>query len=547
MNWIKNNPVSIIFLVGIAIFLFHLEVIPITIMEARNFITAREMVVDGNWLLTTMNDLPRYEKPPLPSWITALFGWVFGIDRVGALRFPTMLMAILLAYTGYLLSLKILENKMDALLNGLILLSSFYIIAITNEAPWDIYTHGFMLMGIYFLYQLLGEENSKWKNSTLAGLFIGLSFMSKGPISFYGLLLPFLISYALVYRFKGFKKYKKQFPVILTLLLATTVGLWWFLYVRLADPASFLAITKKETANWSSYNVRPFYYYWSFFVQSGIWTIPAFISLLYPYLKNRVSHKKAYKLTFWWTIFSLILLSIIPEKKARYLVPVLIPLALNTGIYLKYSITNFRTTLTSKEKIPVYLHFGIIGAIGMVFPVVGYFILNGNIEPFLLYYISSSIALFTIGVLLFLNLKKQQLFNCFMLSVLLIATIKGLAFPLAGAVEKNPEFHRILELREAMAKEGIKTYNFGEMAPEMIWDYGSSIPVLKQEDQIIIPQEELFSILVVPSEESEFKRIFDVDHSYTLRSIYDLNPNAGPGTKKHKDRLVCNLYIVQKQ
>src|SRR5690606_31686634 len=262
--------------------------------------------------------------PPLPSWITALFGWVCGMEQVGALRFPTMLMAIILAYTGYLLSLKILNDRKDALINGLILLTSFYIIAITNEAPWDIYTHGFMLIGIYFLYLLFGEATNKWRNSVLAGLFIGLSFMSKGPISFYGLLLPFLISYSFVYRYKGFKEYKKQLPVLLTILIAVIVGLWWFLYVRLADPAAFLAITKKETANWSSYNVRPFYYYWSFFVQSGLWTIPAFMSLLYPYLKNRVSHKKAYQLTFWWTILSLVLLSLVPEKKARYLVPVLI-------------------------------------------------------------------------------------------------------------------------------------------------------------------------------------------------------------------------------
>ena len=35
-------------------------------MEARNFIVAREMLTEGNWLLTTMNDVPRYEKPPFP-------------------------------------------------------------------------------------------------------------------------------------------------------------------------------------------------------------------------------------------------------------------------------------------------------------------------------------------------------------------------------------------------------------------------------------------------------------------------------------------------
>ena len=64
MTWLKNNPVALVLLAGISIFLFHLNVIPVTIMEARNFITAREMITDGNWLLTTMNDLPRYEKPP---------------------------------------------------------------------------------------------------------------------------------------------------------------------------------------------------------------------------------------------------------------------------------------------------------------------------------------------------------------------------------------------------------------------------------------------------------------------------------------------------
>src|SRR5690606_14676130 len=145
-------------------------------------------------------------------------------------------------------------------------------------------------------------------------------------------------------------------------------------------------------------------------------------------------------------IFSLILLSIIPEKKARYLVPVLIPLALNTGIYLKYILNNFRPTLTSKEKIPIYLHFGLIGTIGIVFPVVCYFILNGNIGPFLFYYTASSLAMVAIGVLLFINLKKQRLFHCFILSILLIAAIKGLAFPLGGATEKNSDYHSISDL-----------------------------------------------------------------------------------------------------
>ncbi|MCM4168788.1 hypothetical protein DHD08_13955 [Arenibacter sp. H213] len=547
MDWMKNNPVMVLLLTGSAIFLFHLEVIPVSIMEARNFITAREMVIDGNWLLTTMNELPRYEKPPLPSWITAIFGWLLGVDNVAALRFPTMLMAIVLGYTAYKLSVKLLNNKLDALISALVLLSSFYIIGITIEAPWDIYTHGFMLIGIYFLYLFLNNTNNQWRNSVLVGIFIGLSLMSKGPISFYGLLLPFLLAYGIVYRYKGFSQDKKLLPTLSLSVIAIVIGMWWFLYVRLADPEAFLAITKKETANWSSYNVRPFYYYWSFFVQSGLWTIPAFVSLLYPYLKNRVKYKQVYKLTFFWTIISVILLSIIPEKKSRYLVPVLIPLALNIGIYLSYLFENFKTKLSTLEKFPVYLHFGIVGLIGIAFPIVAYFILEGNLEHLWGYYIASSIALTSIGILVGIYLKRQQLFLCFLLSISLIAAIKLFAMPLAGAMEKNTEYNSIANLRAFMLEQGTTTYSFGEIAPEMIWDYGSSLPDLKGENTINIPKHESFAVLVAQVEEVEFKRIFGREHTYTVISTFDLNRNAVPGNKSHKNRMVNNLYIVKKQ
>ncbi|MEZ4970322.1 MAG: glycosyltransferase family 39 protein [Flavobacteriaceae bacterium] len=547
MTWLKNNPIALIFLAGASIFLFHLNVIPVTIMEARNFITAREMITDGNWLLTTMNQLPRYEKPPLPSWITALFGFIFGLENIAVLRLPTMLMAIVLGYVGYLLSLKLLSNKLLALINALILLSSFYIIAITVEAPWDIYTHGFMLIAIYFLYGFFNFPDNKWKNSLLAGLFIGLSFMSKGPVSLYALLLPFLMAFGVVYKFKDFGANRKYIPLLVMVLLATVTGIWWFLYVRLADPDAFLAITNKETANWSSYNVRPFYYYWSFFVQSGIWTLPALVSLLYPYLKNKVSDKKTYRLTLLWTIFSVVLLSIIPEKKARYLVPVLIPLALNTGFYMEYLIHNFKSTLAQKEKIPVYFHFSIIALIGIAYPFIAYFFLKDGLKDLWGHYALSSLGLFFIGVLLFLKLRKKEVYNCFLLSIALIGAIKLLAMPLLGAMDKNTEYRSISPLREMVQKEKLNLYCFGEIAPEMIWDYGAEIPVLKGEEEITIPEGEKFGVLVIPTDENEFKRIFDPEYSYALKTVYDLNHNAEPGTKGHKNRLISNLYIVQKR
>src|SRR5690606_3442675 len=145
---------------------------------------------------------------------------------------------------------------------------------------WVLFTHGFMLAGLYFLFLLFEEHNSLWKNALLASFFADLSVMSKGPVSLFALFLLLLISYGIVFKFKNLKI--KLLPLLAFLILFIVIGGWWFVYVRLADPKAFLEIATRETENWSSYNVKPFYYYWSFFTQSGLWTIPAFISLLYP-------------------------------------------------------------------------------------------------------------------------------------------------------------------------------------------------------------------------------------------------------------------------
>ena len=163
--------------------------------------------------------------------------------------------------------------------------TSFYIVASARDGQWDIYTHGFMAICIYLLYLFFTKETHKYQNALLAGLFFGCSFLSKGPVSLYALLLPFLIAFGIVYKYRNFRK--RWVPLLVFLVVATVVSGWWHWYTMTFDPAA-AEITKKETTNWITYEIKPFYYYWSFFTQSGVWTIPAFIALLYPYLKNRV-------------------------------------------------------------------------------------------------------------------------------------------------------------------------------------------------------------------------------------------------------------------
>ncbi len=512
-------------------------------MEARNFITAREMITDGNWLLTTMNGEPRYQKPPLPTWLAAISALIFGAKSLFAYRLPGIIMVVVMANTIYNFSHKICRDKFQAFINALILITSFYVVAIVIEAPWDIFTHGFMLIGIYYLYLLFQHSNNNWFNSLMAGLFIGCSILSKGPVSPYALFLPFLIAYGFTFKFKDFKQI--AFPFLVAIIFAVIIGGWWYLYVRLEDPDTFLKIASKETGNWASYNVRPFYYYWSFFTQSGIWTIPAFIGLLYPYLKTRVSHLKVYQFTLLWTIVTVVLLSIIPEKKSRYLMPVLIPLALNTGFYIEYLIRRFKDVKDRRESLPVYFNFGLIAIIGMVFGLVGYFYFKSYVSVNWLRFGFTAIVLAIIGFNIFNSLYKKNMQNVFFLIIGFVLSVFVLIAPLNSGF-KNNSHNAISSLSNEAYNQDIKIYVLDYISPEMIWHYGTSITVLKTVDsKFELPSEDKFGLLVNKQDALDFESL---KSNYDLEEItvYDLN-RVPTDSKQWNKRLTNTYYMFTKK
>ena len=537
---IEKYPLASLSIAIISMLLLHLDIPNVTIMEARNFITAREMIEDSNWLLTTMNGEPRYQKPPLPTWITAISGLAFGVNSLFALRMPGALMVLFLGITTYLLSLKLNLSQKNSFINALILISSFYIIAIINEAPWDIYAHGFMMAGLYFIFLFFERQEGLWKNATLSAVFIGFSIMSKGPVSLFSLFLPFIISYGFIYKFKNFRS--KAVPFILWIALSSFIGLWWFLYVRIVDSEAFVAIATKEAGNWSSYNVKPFYYYWSFFTQSGLWTIPAFISLIYPYLISRVADKKAYRFTFFWTLISLILLSIIPEKKPRYLVPVLIPLALNTGFYIHYLIHNFSDLKSKKETFPVYFNFGLIAIIGISLPLILYLILNDTLMNHLFYYLILSTISILIGVLILKYLTCKKIDHVFYLAVIFMISILTFGLPLSKNIGLQSNFNPLYELHDIEQSNNIKTYAIGDIAPELLWDYHGKIKNIYKNEQLELPLEDVFGLLLLNEDTLAILKELETNYSVKFEETFDMNVGS-----KRKERLIRQFYLVYKK
>lgn len=303
------------------------------IMETRNLETAREMVEGGNWLVPRMNGEYRLEKPPLPTWIAAAAQAV-APDNLEVQRTMSGLAGCMLVVFFYLFAVKITRRDDYAFIASLMLITCYQIILQARTATWDIYCHAFMMGGIYFLWRGLYEESRIWRNMMLAGIMTGLSFMSKGPVSLYALLLPWIIAVVVMRRpcMKG-----RKLPLMVMIVLTVAISSWWYVLILTLHPEAAQYVIHKETGSWQNHNVRPWFYYWRFFVETGIWTPLMLLALAFPVWRKKLGLLRSpYTFALLWTAAQLVLLSLMPEKKMRYLLPMMMPCCYTMAFIIIY-------------------------------------------------------------------------------------------------------------------------------------------------------------------------------------------------------------------
>lgn len=362
----KREKVFVILLALVTFFAFN-AALPTDIMEARNIVTAREMVGDGNWLVPTMNGALRLEKPPLPTWIAGAIEEVFP-GSLGAQRCAAGVMGLLWTWFLYLFAELLTRSRPYALLTTMVFLTSYHIVVMGRTATWDIYCHAFMMGGIYYLARgLLADKSEQWRWFPLAGLMMGLSFLSKGPVSFYALLLPALVA-LIAFMHPSIKGKWKALAVMVVVCLA--VGGWWYVYLLVFQPDAVNAVINKESSSWVNHNVRPWYYYWRFFTETGVWAILMLAALFVPYWKKAFGREHSgltrfYLFSITWTLAALVLLSLMPEKKVRYLLPMMAPCAMSVACLL----THFENAKDLPSRILLKANGSIITLIAIAIPV----------------------------------------------------------------------------------------------------------------------------------------------------------------------------------
>ncbi|HMK61830.1 MAG TPA: glycosyltransferase family 39 protein [Dissulfurispiraceae bacterium] len=216
----KSYIVGIVIAVVLIVSLFRLgSVLLFDVDEAVFAEATKEMVQNGDYLSTTYNGEPRYDKPIFFYWLMALSYKVFGINEFAA-RFPSALAGCLLAAALFLFVRHYCDHAkaVQAVLS--MVLSAYYLVY-ARSAVTDMTLTLFITLSLFCFYLSLKQDRRY-----IYGLyaFSAFAFLTKGLI---GIVFPFAIPTVFLLLTEGISGLRRLInPKAVLLFLA--IGVPWY-------------------------------------------------------------------------------------------------------------------------------------------------------------------------------------------------------------------------------------------------------------------------------------------------------------------------------
>jgi len=471
----------------ISIFLYN-SLPSLGIMELRNFIAAREILEDGSWLLPTLNGEIRIAKPPLPTWITAAAMELAGTDLSLAVdRTPSGICALLFVMFTFLLARRISSTSGYALTTILMLSTSYLFISSARENEWGIYACTAMAGALWALTEALRREGQNHAFFLLFSLLMAGSFLSKGPVAFWTMLLPFLICYGMVYGTKEMRH--RKLGIFWSVLLCILLSAMWPAYVYLNTPHAAAVIASRESGAWFARHREPFWYYLTHLPVIGtLWTPFLLYGLIVPFLSKDRSQEERF--TVYWFFLTILFLSVFPEKKQRYLFPALLPGTMVSSMAL------YRLGESGKRAWNiVYGSFSLTA--GILFLSASGFLVYLYLFKGTIWALPGAPLLACTGAYIIYGFFSRRSGHMFMTAIVGICLCFVFIFPLSGQPDQN-DIRGFVKLRENPALQGRHLYSVGDLRLKYIWAAGRVITPVPEEKIMDLRGKGTGNVLVSP-------------------------------------------------
>ena len=338
----KDVPFLIgLFSIGLFLFLFYTWAMPlIDPDEPRYASTARDMVLNGNWIVPHFNGVPRINKPPLFYWAIAISYKIFGINEFSA-RLPSALAAIGTVLITYLWGKRI-EDRKNGFWAGLVLMASPLFFLISRFCITDMLLTFFVCSSLYLFFIEYMESNNRCKGGfetrpyrrLFLYFLLGMVFLVKGPV---GILLFILITLCFLFWIRDFRYirrlwYLPGFLLFMGIICAWGIPFWLSLGTKQISSLLSQEMSGRFVSGYA--HPEPFYYYLPVFIIGFFpWSLFVFITFIHA-IKQRKSmpaeEKKQVYFFCSWLILTLIFFSMSHSKLMTYVLPLSPSVALLT-------------------------------------------------------------------------------------------------------------------------------------------------------------------------------------------------------------------------
>lgn len=329
-------------------------------VESNYALTAKEMVLSGDWISPQIYGNYWYDKPVFFYWLTAAGFKIFGFNEFAARFFPALFGMAGIGLLVY--AAKKLYGEKTAFWSGVILMTSTEFFLISKSVITDSTLFFFFSMALVFFY--LGYSTQQ--KNYYYGMYIGMALatLTKGPIGF---LLPGLIMVLFLVFTRGWREIKNMKVFSGGLLFFLIAAPWYVAMYNLHGSAfidqffgthNFLRATVSEHPR-----DNVFYYYTlvlllALFPWSGL--LPRF---LWRTLRENGKWRKPDEKTGFLLIWAATVFFFFQNMATKYLTytyPMLFPLALLLGNYLSEKKWNAVTagTLIVRDLIYIALFGG---------------------------------------------------------------------------------------------------------------------------------------------------------------------------------------------
>ncbi len=364
--------------------------------ENLNIATALEIRRTGKWLLPTLQGEPRFAKPPLTAWMTALSLRQKTFEELSSndagvrrkayaeaawqMRWGAYLCACVTVFAVYVLG-QMIGGIGLGISAGLIYGTTFAFIRFSRMATTDVHLALWVAVANVFLARAI-LEGRVWSGHIGAGVAIGLAFMSKGPVCLAQTVAPALV-------FVGWRGYasrgagrvaggslRRAWPAVaVAVVLGVLIAAPWFLYVASEHDAWGRwrqdMITGPQTLDGD-----PVLAYLSIFVVMLPWTVVFVVGLSASVAEFVIGHRAkrdlpAMAYAVCLVVVPIVIMTCFHERKERYLLPMVGGAAVVAGWGLGLCLPGLSGIARNVRQGVIGVQAGVLAGVGVMVPLLG--------------------------------------------------------------------------------------------------------------------------------------------------------------------------------